>query len=584
MVNAMIKYLGTPRIYTEILTDLQERFPGNSGCFFRQKEILDGQQFWVLEDALDCSPKNYQYEQLDIVKEELSDFNHYEFFEGTQLFVKKPVDKDSFETINKLLEIQSLYSVNEEKEEEISKLMYSITGMETIIASLLEPLPTDEYLQIFSDAFGELLVSSSALYQMDEDYRLVHNHGFEKPIEQIQKLPQKAFSPVNTFPVDVIKSGLYDEIQVLKNKYKTIYTIPVQIEGENQYMILIARQKAYNERERLIINNLSRLLSSIIEYQKLRETMRFDKKTLNRSDFRLQSFYKGLKYLFSVQNVDLFCEKFADMIREIFQVTNVKMFVRKSWGNLLWGYDMQDYKHALTIKYNTVWDMYDLTKEIEQQAIEEDFGNLKPFFKLESEKGNMPDSAYIIRSLDGNILGIIFLYGFRCEDMEFIKMITEMAGMALEIFIAQGDFNQMLHSYEEVMEAFQSANVLYKKVSQCNGVVDFYNTMKTNLINYFGIKTMYISFKSGETPINFPKNPEKRVLQYFEEYYEQNYEDIGIRERENGSILFILPIPVVSKKILLAFEGEDNPKLNVLLQLMQLGFQDKLAAILEEEY
>jgi hypothetical protein len=168
--------------------------------------------------------------------------------------------------------------------------------------------------------------------------------------------------------------------------------------------------------------------------------------------------------------------------------------------------------------------------------------------------------------------------------MEFIKMITEMAGMALEIFIAQGDFNQMLHSYEEVMEAFQSANVLYKKVSQCNGVVDFYNTMKTNLINYFGIKTMYISFKSGETPINFPKNPEKRVLQYFEEYYEQNYEDIGIRERENGSILFILPIPVVSKKILLAFEGEDNPKLNVLLQLMQLGFQDKLAAILEEEY
>lgn len=166
-MNAMIKYLGTPRIYTEILTDLQERFPGNSGCFFRQKEILDGQQFWVLEDALDCSPKNYQYEQLDIVKEELSDFNHYEFFEGTQLFVKKPVDKDSFETINKLLEIQSLYSVNEEKEEEISKLMYSITGMETIIASLLEPLPTDEYLQIFSDAFGELLVSSSALYQMD---------------------------------------------------------------------------------------------------------------------------------------------------------------------------------------------------------------------------------------------------------------------------------------------------------------------------------------------------------------------------------------------------------------------------------
>ncbi|MEA1884569.1 MAG: hypothetical protein U9N62_08640 [Thermotogota bacterium] len=583
-MNSIIKYLGTPRIYTEILTDLQERFPRNSGCFFRQKEMLNGQKFWVLEDVLGFNPKNYQYEQLDHVKEELSNFNHYEFYEGTQLFAKEPVDKDSFETINKLLEIQSLYTVNEEKEEEISKLMYSITGMETIIGSLLEPLPTDEYLQIFSDAFGELLVSSSALYQMDDDYRLVHNHGFEKPVQQIKKLPQKEFSPVNTFPIDVIKSGLYEEIQALKKKYKTIYTIPVQIEGENQYMILIARQKVYNEGERLIINNLSRLLSSIIEYQKLREEMHFDKKTLNRSEFRLQSFYKGLKYLFSVQNVDPFCEKFADMIREIFQVSNVKMFVRKSWGNLLWGYDMEDYKHALTIKYNTVWDMYDLTKEAELEAIEEDFGNLKPFFKLESENGDMPDSAYIIRSLDGNILGIIFLYDFRCEDMEFMKMITEMAGMVLEIIIAQGDFNKMLHSYEEVMEAFQSANALYKKVGRCNGVVDFYNTMKTNLVSCFGISAMYISFKSGETPINFPKNPKKDILRYFEEYYDQDYEDIGIRECENGSILFILPIPVVSKKILLAFEGEDNPKLNVLLQLMQLGFQDKLAAILDEEY
>jgi len=115
-------------------------------------------------------------------------------------------------------------------------------------------------------------------------------------------------------------------------------------------------------------------------------------------------------------------------------------------------------------------------------------------------------------------------------------------------------------------------------------VVDFYNTMKTNLINFFGIDTMYISFKSGGGAINFPKDPEPDVLEYFEDYYDQDYEDIGIRERENGSILFILPIPVPSKKILLAFEGKDNPKLNVLLQLMQLGFQDKLAAILEEEY
>ncbi len=583
-MNPMIKYLGTPRLYTEILTDLQKRFPGNTGCFFRRKEVFNGQKLWVLEDALNFNPKNYQYEKLEQIKEELSDFNHYELYGGTQFFIKEPVDKDSYETINKLMEIQSLYTVNEEKEEEISKLMYSITGMDTIIGSLLEPLPTEEYLQIFSDAFGELLVSSSALYQLEKDYNLIHNHGFEKPIQQIKKMPQEDFSPINTFPVDLIKTCRYEEVQELKEQYKTIYAIPVQIEGSVKYFILIARQKAYNEGERLIINNLSRLLSSIIEYQKLREEMHFDKKSLNRSEFRLQSFYKGLKYLFSIQKLEPFCEKFLDMIREIFQVDDVQMFVRKSWGNLLWGYDNEDYNHALTIKYNTVWDVYDLRKEIEREAIEEDFGNLKSFFRQEEEKGNMPEFAYIIRSLDGNILGIIFLHGFKTEEDEFMKMISEMAGMVLEIIIAHGDFNKMLHSYEEVMEAFQSANALYKKVGKCNGVVDFYNIMKSNLVSCFGIKAMYISFKSGETPINFPKNPEKDVLRYFEEYYDQNYEDIGIRERKNGTILFILPIPVLSKKILLAFEGEDNPKLNVLLQLMQLGFQDKLAAILEEEY
>ena len=583
-MNPMIKYLGTPRIYTEILTDLQQRFPGNKGCFFRRKEVDNGQKLWMLEDAVGCSPEYYQYEQLEQVKNELSDFKHYEFYEGTQLFLKEPIDKVSFENITKLLEIQSLYAVNEEKEEEISKLMYSITGMETIIGSLLEPLPTEEYLQIFTDAFGELLLSASALYQLEKGYRLIHNHGFENPIQNFNPLAQEDFSPINTFPIDLIKTDSYPEIKELTEQYETLFAIPVQIQGSVKYMILIARKKAFNEGERLIINNLSRLLSSIIEYQLLRSEMRFDKKTLNRSEFRLQSFYKGLKYLFSIQKVEPFCDKFVDMIREIFQVTDVKLFVRKSWGNLLWGYDMEDFKHALTIKYNTVWDVYDLRSKVEREAIEEDFGNLKPFFKQESKKGNTPEVAFIIRSLDGNILGIIFLQGFKIEEDEFMKMISEMAGMVLENIIVHGDFNKMLHSYEEVMEAFQSANALYKKVGKCNGVVDFYNTMKSNLISNFGIKTMYISFKSGETPINFPKNPEKDVLKYFDEYYQQDYEDIGIRERENGSILFILPIPVLSKKILLAFEGEDNPKLNVLLQLMQLGFQDKLAAILEEEY
>jgi len=584
-MNQIIRYLGTPRIYTEILAFIDEDSGGNQGCFFREKAAANKERIWILEDAMGVSAKKYQYESFDEIKDEFAGFFSYDFFDETQLLVKKELSKDCLEHVGKTLEIQGLYAINEEKEEEISRLTYSINGMDTIIESLLEPLQTVEFLTILCDAFGELLISPSALYKRDaKAYKLIHNHGFTNLPQSICQNTHKGFSMGSTFPVDIVKNTVYDELEPLKEIYKTLFLVPVQIEGNVDYYILVGRSSLFSEVERLILSNLSRLLSSIIEYHTLREQVYSQKMQSDSLGFRLQAFYKGLKYLFSVQELESFCEKFIDMIKEIFQIENAKLFVRQSWGNLLWGYDMKDVKHALSVKYNTVWDSYNLKDKLEYDAFQEDFGNINPFLNSEEQKGTSPDSAHMIRGVDGNVLGIVFICGSKSQDKEFLQMICEMAGLVLEIIIAHKDFNKVIHSYEEVMEAFQGANELYKKIAKCNGVVDFYNIMKKNLIRNFGITNMYISFKVGEKSINFPKNLEKEIMDYFEEYYQRDYADTGIFERENGSILFILPIPVISKKILLAFEGSDTPRLNVLLQLMQLGFQDQLAAILEEEY
>ena len=582
VINQIIKYIGTPRLYAEILGYL-DRVAKSGGCFFKNKIAQNNDSAWMVEDAYNISPKKYAYDSFEELEEELSVYFHYSFYDDTQLFVEKELDMETLEFINKLMEIQSLYSVSAEKDMEIAKLTYSMTGIETIMTSLLEPIPTEDLMTILCDAFGELLLSSSALYGLEgNNYMLKHNHGFAEKIETVVKTDKNSSTITFAFPTNINRNQLYPEMEKLNQIYQSLYAIPIQIDEEIRYFILMGRNEGYSDSEKVIINSLSHLASKIIDYQALRMTSREEKSELNRSIFRLEAFYKGLEYLFSIQQIDQFCDNLEDMIKEIFQTSKVSLFVRKSWGNLLWGHKLEDFKQALTIKYNTVWDEYDLAVPNQREAIEDDFGNLKPYFKNLEASDDLPSFASIIRGLDGNILGVLFMYDFNQRDREFLYMVSGMAGLVLELLLAHNDFTSVLHSYEEVMDAFQSANRLYEKIASCKGANDFYDIMKKGLIKHFDIKNMFIAFHAEGHLKSIPETLEEDIAGYFEEYFGENYSDIGIRERANGELLFMLPIPVKSKQVLIAFDGEDNPKLNVLLQLMQLGFQDKLASILED--
>ena len=601
-IKKLINYLGTPRIYTEILEYLEKQTAaeGFSGCIFSHYSEEDREK-WVLEDTLSVSPVQYSYESLEQIEAELKGYQQYCIYEGKVLFSSETIGEEALGLLNKLMEIHLLYSLSEKKEAVISQLTYSMTGMETIMGSILEPLVPDELLTILSDAFGELLLSYSALYKQDKEQRSfkpVHNHGFDTTMPELKTNERNTSVMDFSFPINLKKRELFPELSDLNQQYRSLFAIPVHIHDKVAYFILIAKSTGYKEEEKLIINSLSRLISKIIEYQELQRTVEKEKNQIDLNEFKLNTLNKGLGYLFTIDNIEDFSDSLVDMIKEIFKLDDVKLFVRKSWGNLLWGHRLREDRGALTIKYPAVWDIYRLGNETPDEntpknndrlEMEDDFGNLKRFFSSEEKKGRFPDLAAIIRGSDGNILGIVFLYGFDQKDIEFLTMITNMAGMALGILLAQKDFNKLLHSYEEVMEAFQSANALYKKIKDCSGVVEFYNTMKKHLKEDFGIEDLYISFRAGSKLITLPKKIDENLKGYFESFLDEKEEETGnddeicIRELNDGVILFTLKIPVRVKEMILAFSGKDNPKLNVMLQLMQLGFQEKLAGILAED-
>lgn len=179
---------------------------------------------WVLEDAMRVSTKKYQYEDFDEIKGEFANFFPYDFFDGTYLLVKKELSKDCLEHVSKILEIQGLYAINEEKEEEISRLTYSINGMDTIIASLLEPLQAVEFLTILCDAFGELLVSASALYKRENKaYTLIHNHGFTNLPQTMRHNTHKGFSMGSSFPLDIGKTPFMTNCNPLRTFTKPFF-------------------------------------------------------------------------------------------------------------------------------------------------------------------------------------------------------------------------------------------------------------------------------------------------------------------------------------------------------------------------
>ncbi len=580
ILKNLILYVGTPRIFIEIIDYLKNTGVG-SACLFSKEDNDE----WMIQETLNLELRKFKY-GIEELSSELNEYSQIKPNEKVIIFHDGSISQEDRELIAKVLNIHYMYIKDEIKDETISRLTYSMTGIETFIGSLLEPMEPSELLSILSDAFGEILLSSSTLFKRSGEYfRNVNNHGFDFIMPDIKTTNLNSTSLYFSFPVNLKDHAILPELKPEVDKLNACYGIPVIIEDKVEYIVLVGRSTPINSEEQTIINSLCRILSRIVEYHSLKAAADDEKKKIEKSNFRLLSFYKGLEFLFSRASTLEFSLALSDMVKEIFQLENIRIFVRKNWGNLLWDTDYEGESKALISKYSSVWDVYDLRKENELEAFKEDFGNsamyLRDYPIGEYQKGVF---ASVIRSMDGYILGVMILYGFDESEKEFLSMICSMSGLALNSMLMNNDFSKIVRSYEEIMIAFQNAHSLYKELQLSSGIVDFYNRLKKILSKDFQINEVYLAFDSKDKIISFPNNPDKDIMNTIEKYLDYSESDlIAISNPFSEKILYVQPLNLKYKKIVVIFEAKDDAKINIILQLIQLGFKDTLARILAEE-
>jgi len=577
----LIVYLGTPRLFSEVLMYLKEKGM-KQGVFLTRASSGE----WVVQETVLAFPRNYFYRELESLHAEFPALMVNPLRENVCLVSDISLSSEDHALLSKLFQIHFSLLSMEEKETMISRLTYNMVGMETIMNSFLEPMEALDILTLFTDALGELVLSASALYQKQGDrFVQVHVHGTPLSAKSLLCTTQNSQEFHFSFPEDLNQKKLFPEL-LEGTPAPLLVGLPIHRENLVAFVIVLSRQEPMDAEEMGVVQTLSRLFGKALEFQVAKTRALSEERELEKSRYQLLTLFKGLEYLFSRDSIDSFSQALEEMIRETLGVEKVTVFLRKTWGNILWACSASDGLKSMLLKYSTTWDQYDLSDPVEKGAFLEDFGNAQSVlsqlaFPLVSPR--IPFCA-VIRSLEGNILGLVFLPDMLREDREFLKMICRTAGISMENMLVQRDFSRILHSYEALMDSFQKMNQLHKKIQDTSGIVEFYSAMRGALIEWFDIRDFFVAFRSHKEIISFPAPLSPHLRKSFEAILASQSNDLQIEpSEEEGFFLFFIPLRVKKRKILMAIEAKDEPRINVLLQLIQLGFQEKLAKILAEE-
>ncbi|HPE42111.1 MAG TPA: hypothetical protein PKZ34_03395, partial [Thermotogota bacterium] len=103
-MDNLIQYLGTPRIFTEVLNYLFQHQDG-SGLILTKTESGS----WVVQDSRGYVPHQYLYASSEEIQRETADYLAYPMGTDTLLFSSIPVEGPALQTVVKVLEIQELY-------------------------------------------------------------------------------------------------------------------------------------------------------------------------------------------------------------------------------------------------------------------------------------------------------------------------------------------------------------------------------------------------------------------------------------------------------------------------------------------
>ncbi len=296
--------LGTPVVETLIANEFNE-------IVVFQK---DENGFYVVIESKGVIPTKSVYESENEIKSEFPDMNLIRVTSSIYyLTSEEHPDMEIFKRIENLSErMRSIESM----ESRITRHMYQLQGMDTVISSLFEPIPTEILLSMVMDALSELFVTSVALYRyVDGEYVMFTSLGSE---EFPDSLPGELRSLAKLAGVGRAENLLGEKGLLMA----------ISEETENVYILYLKRAEPFAPEERALLESIAKIISRTREYMKSRERIEDLDKLLNQSRFVVESLGEFSQKLLSIHSVSDLESILVDMFREMLQVDWVAIYAR----------------------------------------------------------------------------------------------------------------------------------------------------------------------------------------------------------------------------------------------------------------
>ncbi len=429
--------LGTPVVETLIANKL-----GNAVIFQRS----NSGEFIVIESS-GTTPKKAVYESLDEIEEEFPEYDIFPVTDSIYYLVKeKP---ENFDEIAKIENLSEKLKSIEALQSRITRHVYQLEGLDSVVSSLLEPIPTEMILMLLADALSELFVSTVGIYKLTDDhkeYELLVNIG---AMDVPETVPARDFYD----PKQVKNLSMVEDIKA--------WVIPVKSGEVNRYLVLFKREEPFTPEEKSLINALIRMLERTREYVESEERATHLDKLLSEFRFVIESLGEFTKKALSIHDRDEFESFIVDMLREMLQL---------KWTAL--------YKNGVLVKYAAV-------KPVE---LPDDVKDLKDF----SEKINI--------TLNGEEYDFIMgepITGEFLKDVKelYLNITTQMMVEAFKNMKYQHEIKEREGRIRKLMEMLKGIEKFLKGLHENKSPGDVYSLIYEHLSKVLKIKGMKIEYE-----------------------------------------------------------------------------------------
>ncbi len=561
-IKALIEFLGTPRLYAELFRYLKVHGV-HSGVFLRR--VSD--QVWVVEETLGLMPQSYEYSSPQDLMQEFSPlvpvFQSDLFWLGAS---KQIPPKDSA-FVKKVLDIHQALGIPERQETRISQLAYNITGLETLLGNLLfEPIEPLEMMSILTDSIGELLITSSVLYQRQNDhFQQVHIHGDHAMPAAFDANSFNTSPLYFTFPVKLPQKRLFPEFDSENHPDITAYAFPVIEEDQVSFFMILWRTGVFQEEELQLMTTTSRLIAQVVQLNEHKEQIRRVRHHLEANEYHFLSLHKSMEMLFSCQNPSEFSDRMYGILKEVFPNQSIYLYARRDWNNLLWPSQFDKPKFTLILKHSAIWDQYDLSDRPQREAFMEDFGDAQFI-----EDHIQLSLATILRSPEGTVMGLILSSAMEEENRRFLRSLAMIGGVALHGIFTRRDLQKTVELYGERMDTVQLLHQYMEGWRQSRSLTRFVSTLKADLVREAVLSDICLI---GGSPMDYriiADYPSPECEKILKESMEADLKELTRRGLPNNRLAYLLPVLANGEKSILLFIGEDQPLFHLVVHVLSM--------------